>query len=302
MPKQLRLHPFVSFLLITLFLAACSPSSQATPPTTGASATLTPVIAASELVVGRNRLPIGVIKNGTPVNDPQLKVHLGFYFLGAGDTSKVQSESDAVYRGEGLPTGLYVAYPTLDKPGSWNMEVRIDESSGASQVSRQRIEVLAQPSTPPVGSTAIPSKNLTIRDQPDLKQLTSDTNPDPDLYQMTIVDAIEAHKPFLVAFSTPGFCQSAVCGPNLQVIKKLKNELKSQINFIHVEVYPYPFSDSFQQGRYVPAMGEWKLRTEPWTFLVDGKGVIQAKYEGGITFAEMEPALKQLAAGQPVQP
>lgn len=301
MPKQLRLYPFLSFLITALLLAACGPSSQATAPTTGASATLMPVIAASELVVGRNRLPIGVIKNGTPVNDPQLKVRLGFYFLGAGDTSKVQSESEALYRGEGLPTGLYVAYPTFDKAGSWNMEVRIDESNDTSQVSRQRIEVLEKPSTPAVGSPAIPSKNLTVHEQPDLKQLTSDINPDPDLYQMTIADAIEAHKPFLVAFSTPGFCQSAVCGPNLQVIKKLKNELKSQLNFIHVEVYPYPFGDSFQQGRYVAPMGEWKLRTEPWTFLVDGKGTIQAKYEGGITFAEMEPALKQLATGQPIQ-
>jgi hypothetical protein len=49
-------------------------------------------------------------------------------------------------------------------------------------------------------------------------------------------------------------------------------------------------------------MGEWGLRTEPWTFLVDGAGVIQARYEGGITFAELEPALEQLAAGEPITP
>lgn len=33
-------------------------------------------------------------------------------------------------------------------------------------------------------------------------------------------------------------------------------------------------------------MSDWRLRTEPWTFL----------------FAELEPALAQLAAGKPVQP
>ena len=33
---------------------------------------------------------------------------------------------------------------------------------------------------------------------------------------------------------------------------------------------------------------------------MDAQGIIQAKYEGGITFAEMEPALKAGAAGQPV--
>jgi hypothetical protein len=44
-------------------------------------------------------------------------------------------------------------------------------------------------------------------------------------------------------------------------------------------------------------MNDWKLATEPWTFLVDGQGIIKQKYEGGITFSELEPALKTLAAG-----
>jgi hypothetical protein len=49
-------------------------------------------------------------------------------------------------------------------------------------------------------------------------------------------------------------------------------------------------------------MDEWGLRTEPWTFLVDDAGIIQARYEGGITLAELEPALAQLAAGEPITP
>jgi hypothetical protein len=49
-------------------------------------------------------------------------------------------------------------------------------------------------------------------------------------------------------------------------------------------------------------MTEWNLESEPWTFLVDAQGIIQAKYEGGLTFVELEPALKQLAVGRPVRP
>ena len=86
------------------------------------------------------------------------------------------------------------------------------------------------------------------------------------------------------------------------MLKQLKDQHKGQVNFIHVEVYPYPFGESFQAQRRVQAMSDWKLRTEPWTFLVDAEGVIQARYEGGITFAELEPALEQLAAGEPVVP
>jgi hypothetical protein len=286
-------------MLIAL-LSACGPvDPAATQPTTAAP--LIPVVAASELVVGQNRIPIGVIRNKTPLNDPTLKVQLRFFPVN-GDTTTPAVLADAAYRGQGLPVGLYVAYATLPTAGAWNLEANIAQADGVAQVSRVRIEVLEQASTPPVGSPAFPSKNLTAKDVPDLAQLTSDIEPDPDLYQLTIADALAAKKPFLVAFSTPGFCQTAVCGPNLQVIKKVKNDLKGQVNFIHVEVYQYPFGDSSQQGRRVPAMAEWKLQTEPWTFLVDANGVIQAKYEGGITFDELEPALKQLAAGLPVRP
>jgi hypothetical protein len=49
-------------------------------------------------------------------------------------------------------------------------------------------------------------------------------------------------------------------------------------------------------------MIEWGLVTEPWTFLVGADGLIQYRYEGGITLDEMGPALAQLAAGQPVTP
>ena len=307
-----RPRNIIALIVISLLLGACG---QATPGGTGtsngtstastaASAALTPILAASELVVGPNRLPLGVVSSGTPLNDPNLKLHLRFFFLEGPEQeqTKVRSEADALYRGQGLPFGLYVAYPTFDKAGTWGIEAQMSVNGGAPQSSRFRIDVLAAPKTPAVGSPAIPSKNLTIKDTPDPSRLTSDGQPDLDLYQLTIADAIAAKKPFLLAFSTPGFCQTAVCGPNLDVIKKLKGELKGQINFLHVEVYMYPFAESAEQHKLVPTMQEWQLESEPWTFLVDAQGIIRAKYEGGITFAEMEPALKQLAAGQPIQP
>jgi hypothetical protein len=295
-------HRLILIPLALILLAACSPVTSSGPGSEPAEAPFIPVLAASELEVGQNRMPLGIIKKGKPINDPNLTPKLTFYYLDGEDKTAVQGEAEALYRAQGLPLGLYVAYPTLDKPGAWAVEVTIPGSDGVQQSSRLRIDVLEKGNTPPVGSPAIPSKNLTAADVPDLKQLSSDGLPDPDLYQLTIADAIAAKKPFLVAFSTPGFCQTAVCGPNLDVIKKLKNDLKDQVNFIHVEVYPYPFGQSFERQQRVPAMEEWSLRTEPWTFLVDANGVIQAKYEGGLTFVELEPALKQLSAGQSIQP
>jgi hypothetical protein len=286
---------------------AASPNTAAPANEIGASDSsasdeeiLIPVLAASELSVGVNRLPLGILRNGSPLNEPDLTLHLRYSYLDGTDQDTVQGETDAVYRGEGLPVGLYVAYATLDKPGGWSLEVEIPRPDGEPQTKRIRLDVIEQSRIPNVGSPAVPSENITINDVPDLAQISTDPSPDPDLYQLNIADSIAAQKPFLVAFSTPGYCQTAVCGPNLQVIKQLKNDFQGQVNFIHVEVYPYPFSESVQQQRHVPAMSAWNLRTEPWTFLVDENGIIQARYEGGITFTELEPALQQLAAGEPI--
>lgn len=290
-------------LALGFVVAACSQPAAAPTPTPApvGGGALNAILAASELTVGANRLPLGIVKNGTPVNNPDMKVHLRIFSLD-GEQQTVRGETDATYRGQGLPFGLYVAYPSFDAPGAWGLEIQMTELGAETQINRLRVDVVSQATTPAVGSAAFPSKNLTAKDVPDLKQLSSDSRPDPDLYQITIADTLAAKKPFLVAFSTPGFCETAVCAPNLQVIKQLKEDFKERITFIHVEVYPYPFTQSVQEQRVVPAMGEWKLASEPWTFLVDGQGVIQAKYEGGITFAELEPALTQLAAGQPITP
>lgn len=295
----MRPSPLLIALLALLALAGCgAPAATPTP----AAAPIIPVLAASELTTGVNRMPFGLLQAGTPLNDPALSLDVRLFYLDGDDKETPRAQAKALYRGEGLPVGLYVAYAEFDQPGAWEAELSIPLPSGPPQVNRVRLDVLAEPFAPAVGSAAFASDSLTAADVPELGQLTSDTRPDPDLYQLSIADALADGKPFLVAFSTPGYCQTAVCGPNMGVIKQLKEQYKGQVSFVHVEVYPYPFGESFEAGRRVPAMQEWNLRTEPWTFLVDGAGTIQARYEGGITLAELQPALAQLAAGEPVNP
>ncbi|MEI7771095.1 MAG: thioredoxin family protein [Chloroflexales bacterium] len=302
---QSRALPLLSLLLL-IALAACGQPAPAGPAGSagpaGAGSPLVPVLAVSELDIGPNRIAMGILQDGTPLNKPELKLGLRFFYLDGSEDTKVQSESAAIYRGQGLPFGLYVGYATFDKPGNWSVEISIPRDSGAPQVATMRLVVVSGSRIPAVGKPALPSKNLTVRDNADLTKITSDTKPDPDFYQMTIAEAIAAKKPFVVGFLTPGYCQTATCGPNLLVLKKLKEQYKGKLNFIHVEVYPYPFGESFQQQKRVPPMVEWGLVTEPWTFLVGADGLIQYRYEGGITLDEMQPALAQLAAGQPVTP
>lgn len=100
----------IAFLLLVpvlgALLAACGQSSSPAQSSSGGSSALIPVLAVSELAVGPNRLAFGILKDGTPINDPNLTIGLRFFYLDGPDKEAVQSESQAVYRAEGLPFGL----------------------------------------------------------------------------------------------------------------------------------------------------------------------------------------------------
>ncbi len=87
------------------------------------------------------------------------------------------------------------------------------------------------------------------------------------------------------------------------------------------EVYKYPFDQSVQlqqqasrqaakenraltpdeqRAGLADAMVAWHLGSEPWLFLIDAKGIIAGRFEGGITKEEVGPVLEKLIAGQPV--
>ncbi|MFN3374048.1 MAG: thioredoxin family protein, partial [Chloroflexus sp.] len=68
-------------LFVAVFISGCG-RQAASPP--AESAPIAPVIAASELVVGLNRLPFGLLQGGVPLNDPNLSLDVTLYYVGPG--------------------------------------------------------------------------------------------------------------------------------------------------------------------------------------------------------------------------
>jgi hypothetical protein len=312
--------------ILVVMLASCGQAAS-TPAGGGSSAAapqsadVQPVFAFSEAVAGRNRLAIGLLRDNTPLNDPNAKVHLKFFNLDE-NNAQPQGETDAIYYGQGLPAGFYVAYPTFDKPGNWGVEIQVQLPGQAKpSTSKQRLEVKPSSNVPTVGQPAISTRTLTVKDVPDLAQLSSGANPDPAMYQISLDQALKNGKPTALLFATPAFCRTATCGPSLDVMQGLQKTYGDKVNFIHVEVYKYPFSDSVQAQEQAAAtaakekrdltpaeantgladaMVAWHLQSEPWLFLIDARGTVAARFEGGITKEEIGPMLEKLIAGQPV--
>ncbi len=298
--------------------AAATPdlSEAACPP----GGTLRPVIASSELVTGPNRFTMGILdQHCSPI--PDAKVHLKFFEL-AGPVQGNQAqatprfEADATFRSPGREAGLpavetvirpdgtrisvasggddvgvYEAQVTFDKAGDWGVEVDVTGAgAGHSGAVRTPFKVLAQSTTPALGAPAPRSQNMTVKDDPQFKLIDTSAHPSADMHTETVAEAIAQHHPTLVLFATPGYCTSRLCGPELELARKLEPKYQGKADFIHIEIYKNPATKEL-----MPAVEEWRLQSEPWFFIVDKDGNVAAKFEGPTTLEELDAALQKVA-------
>ena len=146
---------------------------------------------------------------------------------------------------------------------------------------------------PQRGDPAPPSITLTSDDAAALSDITTDPNPDPDLYDLSIDDAISNGRPSVIVFATPAFCQTAICGPTIDIVKAATGD-NADIDVVHVE----PFDlDAARAGSLEPivTMTEWGLATEPWVFVVDDEGKITSSFEGILGREELAGAIDDLS-------
>lgn len=254
-------------------------------------------IASSDLAVGQERFAFALLdENGGLI--PEATVSLSFFKL-EGEIAEPAGDAEARFFPSKLEeAGLYVVYVEFDRAGMWGAEIRASLADG-SQPSPQRVRfnVAQIPAGPAVGEKAPRSENRTIAGlDPDsteafevLAEITSDPNPDPELYALSVAEAVETGRPSAVLFATPAYCQSRICGPVMDEFKDLKAEFGDRINFLHIEVVA-----DFETGGYVPEMQEWGLATEPWVFVLDPEGRVAARLEGSATQAEIAPILAGL--------
>ena len=146
---------------------------------------------------------------------------------------------------------------------------------------------------PAIGDAAIKSVNRTERDVESLAELTTGFMKDPDLYQLTIADAVESGKPTVIVMASPAFCTNAVCGPQVEVLRELKDEFPDSANFIHVDLYDNPDEIQGDLGRAVisPVVREWNLPSTEWSFVIDRDGRVASRFEGFCTLEELREAL-----------
>lgn len=188
--------------------------------------------------------------------------------------------------------GLYVAHPEIPEAATYQATIDAEGFATAGPVGFVAFDdsPLIQP-----GEPAPASETRTAAEFPDLSVITSDPEPDPAMYELSIAEAVSDGTPAVIVFATPAFCTSAACGPLLDQVKALRPEYAG-IDFVHVEIYDDLQVESVEDLTTVPAITEWGLPSEPWVFVVDGSGNVTASFEGAASDAELQAAIAAVAS------
>jgi len=246
------------------------------------------IVISTDLNIGENRFVFAIIDNDqNPISIPNIKINL----TNSNQTTTVYNATFEEWPSG--KTGVYVSHPYFDISGPWNITTTINPNNITLNTT---FIVTTESKTPKIGEPAPKSNNKTRFSHPNLNEITSDIEPDLALYTFTIKESVENSNPVLLTFSTPGFCQTATCGPQVKIISDLNAKYKNTVNFIHVEIYdnPHELALHFAKRRIAPTVSEWGVFTEPFTFLVDKNGIVSAKYEGFATYSEIESDLTKL--------
>jgi len=119
-----------------------------------------------------------------------------------------------------------------------------------------------------------------------------DTRIPPDDMHEDLAKAL-GRKPVVLVFATPQFCQSRICGPVVDEEEQVKQRYGDRVAFIHMEIY----KDNNPAKGVRPQVTAYRLPSEPWTFVIDRRGIVRARFEGALSVREMEAAVARVAGG-----
>ena len=294
--------------LVSVLAAACGSvpgdSSTSRNLVQADAGSLTTILATKDLRVGTQRVSFLLATASALVKSPTASVTTRRRD-GAGEVVETKIADFHLW-----PYGIRGAYSTeltFDRPGKWQLEVSVQDGDFAGS-GRLELVIAEKSLAPDVGSAPPPSRTKTLSNTGDVRLLTTDFTPDPDLYRVSIADAAKSNRPVVIVFATPAFCTSPTCGPQVDTVSELKDAHRGEASFIHVEIYDNPeeIQGDLSRARFTEAVEEWKLDqlpdwfNESWTFVLNSEGRIHQRFEGFVTLEELEESLQQVLAASSV--
>lgn len=301
-------------VIVAIVAAACTGGGAGTAPPSGAAASpaasggpeILPLIISSELTKGPTRYLFSLTDRANKlIAAPDVKVHLEFYDVDTAENTVVfESDAQFLWAIEG-ERGLYATDVNYPDAGRWGTRFTATLPDGSTKTVRADYDVVETGSTVAIGAKAPSVQTPTVASVGgDIRAVSTDKEPAERFYTTSIDDAVAAGKPFVVAFATPAFCETQICGPTLETVKAVATDYPD-LTFINVE----PYQMKYDNGSLQPALdasgqlqsAAWTesfgLRTEPWIFVVGADGTVRAKFEAVVGADELRTAIDAAVAG-----
>jgi hypothetical protein len=255
-------------------------------------------LATSVLTVGESRLAFGVInRDGKPVYGPAA-VYVAPTpadpaegpFLAPADILL----TEARYRSKQAATeadpfaAIYAAHPKFSKPGQWAVLVATRGQNGRLVGAPTQVQVVSKAADkiPDVGERAPRTATDTLETAKGDVSRIDTREPPSDMHED--LSKVVGKQPVALLFATPQLCSSRVCGPVTDIALQLQARYGKRMTFIHQEVYV----DNDQAKGLRPPLEAFKLRSEPWLFVLDKRGRVTARLEGSFGVQAFEDAIK----------
>lgn len=275
-------------------LAACGSDDEGAAPTTTADVdalVLVSMVPEGTAAAGTEvRLPLGLgDARGTLVREAPDR--LTFTVRNAQTGAEVASGLQVDRHDAGLPRAYFPVVVAIDEPGFYEATSEADgsELSAAFQVSAAD-EIDIPQAGQPFPSVTTP----TVADAAGVDPICT-REPACPLHDVELTTVLGT-SPVAVLVSTPAFCQTAICGPVLDLFTEARDEFPD-VTFIHVEVYASAEEVEADglQAPLAPAVEAMRLPFEPALFLIEADGTIAERIDVIYDEVELRQSLATLA-------
>lgn len=236
------------------------------------------------------------------IQAPELKVNS--YYLGQGIAKKDFFEESYAqfYKWPYGTKGNYTTELNFDRVGNWELHAELLGDIQGPNRARIPLSVIKESPVVDVGEKAPDSISTTLKEVANVSYLTSSANPDPELYLHSLNSIIGNGTPLVISFASPGYCTSPSCGPQIETLSELKSAHRDKSFFLHIEYYENldQIKKNFEARRVKSIVHQWGIsnvkgwKNESWTFVLNGAGIVTARFEGYVSAVELEKALLKL--------
>ena len=223
--------------------------------------------------------------SGRPLRDnPPETIDVEVWYKGA----RV-SQSKLMVHDDEISTPYYPLTMTLPEAGDYEVRAAFSELPVGFRASARDKVNLVQVGDP-VRSVETPTTTNDLGVTPICTRVPTQC----PLHATSFAEVIKTKAPTALLISTPGFCQTAVCGPVLELLLSERANFPD-VRMVHAEVYidPQEFATGRPNPRTTDAVNTYGLSFEPSLVVANADGIVTGRLDFTWDRAELRAALQR---------